>query len=434
LHQQSSQLQTTFFINRVQDFRRSKEKHKEKPSNEPERSRSESQIERLEASQSSINLISTMSTAVLSTTTIPVATASGWLALLQEPDVTLQSHALTKLLGCVETLWHEVAEALPDLEALAENLELPAQTRQTAAAVASRVFFHLGEPQQALRLALEAGELDFTANDPYSKRLVSAALDAYIAHRRKQEDEEETTADAINLPIVPLQALVHKLLKTSCEKGHAADALGIAMEAREADQVQSILEQYPHLCAAALEALKVSSSKAFRTQVLQAIAGCLNDTQVDLRVLVHQLLKQPEPVAQVLNKLLMGNEEDSLLGFQVCFDLIDSGDQAFVQTVATGVAASFANDAENARWLQAQRILVGGFESELALSFLHKQSSADRLIMEQMKKALEERGSGGRNSILHNAAVMTHAYLYAGTTNDSFLRDYLDWMKKASNW
>jgi 26S proteasome regulatory subunit N2 len=70
----------------------------------------------------------------------------------------------------------------------------------------------------------------------------------------------------------------------------------------------------------------------------------------------------------------------------------------------------------------------------LALSFLHKHSNADRRIMEDLKKAMEERGGGGRNSILHNAAVITHSYLYAGTTNDSFLRDHLDWMKKASNW
>lgn len=382
-----------------------------------------------------------MSTAVLSTSVIPVPTASGWLALLQEPDVALQSHALSKLLGCVETLWHEVAEALPDLEALAENTDLPLATRQTAAAVASRVFFHLGEPQQALRLALEAGELDFTKkNDPYSKRLVAAALDAYIAHRRK-EDDDDTTPAAIDttatdpIPIIPLQALVFKLLTISCEAGHAADALGIAMEAREADQVQSILQQYPHLCALALEVSSGSShSKAFRTQVLQSVAACLPTSDVDMRVLVHQRLKQPEPVAQVLNQLLMGSEEQALLGFQVCFDLIDSGDQAFVKAVATFCLAAMPEAAESARWKQAERILVGGFESELALSFLHKQSGADRLIMEQMKKALEERGSGGRNSILHNAAVMTHAYLYAGTTNDSFLRDYLDWMKKASNW
>lgn len=39
-----------------------------------------------------------------------------------------------------------------------------------------------------------------------------------------------------------------------------------------------------------------------------------------------------------------------------------------------------------------------------------------------------------RNSVLHNCAVTAHGYLNAGTTNDDFLRDNLDWMKKASNW
>ena len=384
---------------------------------------------------------------------IPVPTATGWLALLQEPDVTLQTHALNKLLGSVETLWYEVATVLPDLEALAENTDLPLETRQIAAAVASRVFFHLGEPQQALRLALEAGELDLGQNDPYSKRLVAAALDSYIALRRSQEDEENTTTSTTTaitsatrnestdpLPVIPLQTLVHKLLRLSCESGHAADALGIALETREADQVQSILQQHRQLCAVALEAASqgsFSNNKAFRTQVLQTVAECLPENQVDLRVLVYQRLKEPIPVANLLQQLLLGTEEEALLGYQVCFDLIDSGDQAFASAVAGKLAVAFSASETNdhvACWKQAERILVGGFESELALSFLHKQSNADRLIVEQLKKALEERGSGGRNSILHNAAVVTHAYLYAGTTNDSFLRDYLDWMKKASNW
>ena len=45
----------------------------------------------------------------------------GLLALLSEPDPSLVSHALTKLLSVVDALWHEVAEALPDLEAIAEG-------------------------------------------------------------------------------------------------------------------------------------------------------------------------------------------------------------------------------------------------------------------------------------------------------------------------
>jgi 26S proteasome regulatory subunit N2 len=77
--------------------------------------------------------------------------------------------------------------------------------------------------------------------------------------------------------------------------------------------------------------------------------------------------------------------------------------------------------------------LTGGLTSELAISFLHKHSDSDPLIMENLKQGLDSSG-GGRNSTLHNCAVLTHSYLNAGTTNDAFLRDNLEWMKKASNW
>ena len=113
--------------------------------------------------------------------------------------------------------------------------------------------------------------------------------------------------------------------------------------------------------------------------------------------------------------------------------MVDSGDQAFVSRVAEALTAKKTPENSD-RWDQVDKVMTGGFSSELALSFLHKHSQADRLIMETLKKSLEERGSGGRSSVLHNAAVVTHSYLHAGTTNDTFLRDYLDWMKKASNW
>jgi len=381
-----------------------------------------------------------------------VATASGYIALLQEPDVTLRKHALTKLLACVDTLWHEVAESLPDLETIAEDLDLPLEMRQTAAAVASRVFFHLEEPSQALRLALEAGEahFDLQTKSPYVERLITAALDAYVQERRKLIDDSVTTGkepkEELGISMEQLQAMVYRLLETSCASGKYEHALGIALEAQETDKLKDILMSSgpdASLLKYALQSsIKIVTSKTFRQEALKVIAECLdkilNETTktaaVDL-ILVYQLLGEADSVAGVLAQLLKGNEEDSLLGFQLCFDLVDSGDQAFVTRVAKELRTNAPNDATSkARWAQVERVMVGGFSSELALSFLHKHSNADRLIMENVKKSLEERGSGGRSSVLHNAAVITHSYLHAGTTNDAFLRDYLDWMKKASNW
>ena len=377
-----------------------------------------------------------------------VATASGWIALLQEPDVVLRSHALKKLLECVDTLWHEVAESLTDLETIAEDLDLPLPMRQTAAAVASRVFFHLEEPSQALRLALEAGEehFDLRQKTPYVERLITAALDAYVQERRRilmDEVESAEAKDELGIPMDQLQGMVYRLLEACCAEGKHDHALGIALEAQEANKLRGILESSgpdPALLKYALQSsIKLVTSKSFRQEALLIIADCLlgqvntrSSVAVDLMI-VYQLLGRHEAVADVLALLLNGSEENVLLGFQLSFDLVDSGDQAFVTRVAQSLKMK-APDEQSENWAKVEKVMVGGFSSELALSFLHKQSQADRLIMETLKKSLEERGSGGRSSVLHNAAVITHSYFHAGTTNDTFLRDNLDWMKKASNW
>lgn len=385
----------------------------------------------------------------------PVATASGYIALLQEPDATLKKHALTKLLSCVDTLWHEVAESLPDLETIAEDLDLPLEMRQTAAAVASRVFFHLEEPSQALRLALEAGEkhFDLQTKSPYVERLITAALDAYVQERRKLIEDspsgKDGDAEELGISIEQLQGMVYRLLEASCNEGKYEHALGVALEAQETSKLADILKSSgpdAGLLKYALQSsITIVTSKSFRQEALKVIAECLSSILKDQKtksaavdlMIVYQLLGNSEAAADVLAELLRGTEEDALLGFQLSFDLVDSGDQSFVTKVAN-VLKSKAPEGDDKtmkeRWTQVERVMIGGFSSELALSFLHKQSHADRLIMETVKKSLEERGSGGRSSVLHNSAVMTHSYLHAGTTNDAFLRDYLDWMKKASNW
>jgi 26S proteasome regulatory subunit N2 len=373
-------------------------------------------------------------------------TASGWLALLQEEDAILQEHALKQMLLHVESLWHEMAAALPDLEALAE--ENRATISPLAAAVASRVFFHLDESPQALKWALQAGSAylsDATEipGSPYVQRLVTAALDAYIEARK--EDAEEKKSD--EPPLIPPEALaqmVEGLVASACTHGHYRDALGLALEARQTVQVAVIVKDANSLdfTRAAVETVvQWVADKAWRAEVLALLVKALEEgwpaeTACDC-VLLYQRLGRPSMVALALAKLLKDeNADQQLLGLQLVFDLTDAGDQAFCHLVAqewlnaetTETAGSWTKALD-----QGLRVLQGGFAAELAVSFLHKQSAADRHFMESIKKALEERSSS-RQAALHTAAVVTHSYLHAGTTNDSFLRDYLDWMKKASNW
>jgi len=262
-------------------------------------------------------------------------------------------------------------------------------------------------------------------------------------------EKDAAASEELGISMDQLQGMVYRLLEASCADGKYEHALGIALEAQETTKLRDILmssgPKVELLKYALQSSVKLVTSKAFRQEALKVIAECLDKNLNDHKdkgaavelVIVFQLLGMPESVAEVLAKLLKGSEEDALLGFQLCFDLVDSGDQAFVTRVATVLKTKLPEGDDSTlkeRWDQVERVMIGGFSSELALSFLHKQSHADRLIMENIKKSLEERGSGGRSSVLHNSSVITHCYLHAGTTNDAFLRDYLDWMKKASNW
>lgn len=401
----------------------------------------------------------------LSSTMIPVArsagtatpSAAGLLALLTEEDMILRKVALERLLKVVDTLWHEVAEYLPDLEAMAEDDTMDVSVRQTAAAVASRVFFHLEEPNQALRLALEGGSHNFDiVNDrssAYVECLVSAAIDAYVKVKQNQRSEEEELEEEI-AAIDPekLQQVVQLMFQRCYDDQQYTHALGVALEARQVHKVKEVLDHCPpppanQLCPTLQYALHAAvhmvTTKNFRDQVLKVIAdklsqqSLLNMSTATTLTLCHQLLHMPAEVAKTLNTLLdSSSAEHSLLAHQICFDLVDSGDQNFVVKVSEGLPSEKKEHQSDLVWdrfVKAQKILVGGFASELSLSFLHKHSDADKRIMANLKKSLEERG-GSRNSVLHHCAIVTHAYLNAGTTNDSFLRDHLDWMRKASNW
>lgn len=525
-----------------------------------------------------------------STVIVPI-TATGLLSLLSEPSLELKHYALTQLLSIVDTLWHEIGHALPDLEALSEeewtisdsssSLSLKNEIRHLAAAVASKVFFHLEEPFQALRLALESNEAYFhsllnvsssssmanhhTQEDTYVQVLVGAAMEAYISQARKRyyimessnsklssTDTNTTVPVAVatatggggilknidatlleSLNSTKLLQLVHVMFQKCFLDLNFKYPLGIAIEARDISLLDMILKQVQDQCCSMEQVSSSSSSlwtlyhvlvyamnivtssttmddtmsttfrhvvlhvvgkhfKAFITSLSYHEKETTRDTMNDEGGTIHtssnndekpqeevvypilvttledkkrfstlrmkcivsfiqiqQRLKQSSSIASILNQLLLVSsaqegqddddeeEKDLLLALQIGFHLMDSGDQNFVDCIAKELlepSITLRNySMYKSRVDKMKRILVGGFSSELSLLFLHKYSDSDRLIMDNVKKTLEERG-GSRNSVYHNCAVVTHSYLNAGTTNDSFLRDNLDWMKKASNW
>lgn len=104
-------------------------------------------------------------------------TTAGLLALLEEDDASLQAYALDRINSLVDSFWAEIADyvvqmyvialciALPELvltrgccsETLSEDQAFAG--RQLASLVASKVYYHLGNLDEALNFALGAGKL-----------------------------------------------------------------------------------------------------------------------------------------------------------------------------------------------------------------------------------------------------------------------------------
>lgn len=74
-------------------------------------------------------------------------------------------------------------------------------------------------------------------------------------------------------------------------------------------------------------------------------------------------------------------------------------------------------------------ILQGTKSIELNLEFLYRNNHTDTVILNKIKDSLE-----ARNSIFHTAVTLANAFMHAGTTNDKFFRDNLEWLGKAVNW
>lgn len=109
--------------------------------------------------------------------------ASQFLAMLSDSIQEKQVYALRKIAQIVDYQWPEISDQLPRIESLMDEESFP--EKQLAAAVASKVFYYLQEHDEALRLALEAGDrFDITVDDNlYTETLVHKCIDLYIQKR-----------------------------------------------------------------------------------------------------------------------------------------------------------------------------------------------------------------------------------------------------------
>ncbi|KAF2867995.1 armadillo-type protein [Massariosphaeria phaeospora] len=100
-----------------------------------------------------------------------------------------------------------------------------------------------------------------------------------------------------------------------------------------------------------------------------------------------------------------------------------------ISTVVSRTKEKASNEEEVKAFTSLRQVLQGTKSIELNLEFLYRNNHADKAILNKVRDSLE-----ARNSIFHSSVTFANAFMNAGTTNDTFFRENLDWLGKAVNW
>ncbi|CAG2241659.1 PSMD1 [Mytilus edulis] len=413
-----------------------------------------------------------------------ITSAAGVISLLDEPEPQLKVFALEKLNRIVNVFWAEISEAIGKIEILYEDVAF--KNSELAALVASKVYYHLGAFDDSLTYALGAGNL-FNVNDTteYVETIIAKCIDHYTKLRVANIDVGEGEQVMID---ERLEAIVNRMFQRCLADKQFKQAVGIALETRRIDIFEKAILQADDVNSMLSYSLKVCMSlignRQFKKTVLQVLSKLYMGLQTPDYINVCQcfiFLDDPQSVADILERLIKGTEENLLMAYQIAFDLYDSATQQFLQRVTNSLRstvplpepeksvkteedkkdsemeiddsktqATVATDATKAtdtttvksepqhplseedkkiqeRMKKLQTILGGDLTIGHNLQFLIRNNKTDMLILKNTKDAV-------RNSVCHSATVMANSFMHCGTTCDQFLRDNLEWLARATNW
>ncbi|KAM0013656.1 putative armadillo-like helical, 26S proteasome regulatory subunit RPN2 [Helianthus debilis subsp. tardiflorus] len=420
-----------------------------------------------------------------------VSSAGGLLAMLNEPHPSLKLHALSNLNAFVDHFWPEISTSVPiifgdtesvgvrfvvlgsDKESLYEDEEF--DQRQLAALLVSKVFYYLSELNDSLSYALGAGSLfDVSEQSYYVDTLLAKAIDEYATLRTKAAESKEASADVD----LRLEAIVERMLDKCITDGKYQQAIGMSIECRRLDKLREAITKSDNVHATLSYCTDVSHAfvnrREYRREVLLLLVKVYQDLASPDYLNICQclmFLDQPDGVASILEKLLRSeNKDDAMMAFQIAFDLIENEHQAFLLSVrdqlsspklkpetpavternpsvsedtqmadetqpliATEVTVPESDDPTEViyaeRLTKLKGILSGETSIQLTLQFLYSHNKSDLLILKTIKQSIEM-----RNSVCHSATIYANALMHAGTTVDTFLRENLDWLSRATNW
>lgn len=93
------------------------------------------------------------------------------------------------------------------------------------------------------------------------------------------------------------------------------------------------------------------------------------------------------------------------------------------------VSAPTKLTAEQTKIGKLRNVLSGKVTAALSLDFLCSHNRSDAYLLKKIKQSLD-----GRSSVSHSALIFCNAIAHGGTAIDTFLRENLDWLARATAW
>lgn len=138
--------------------------------------------------------------------------------------------------------------------------------------------------------------------------------------------------------------------------------------------------------------------------------------------------RSPEPLPAPPSSESTPAEQDS--NAPVPMETDTSGDAgADTPTVAPSTTPVPSLTKEEKKIVKLRRVLNGDVTAELYLDFLCSKNRSDNYLLKKIKQSLD-----GRSSVCHSALLFSNAITHSGTAVDSFLRQNLDWLARATAW
>lgn len=274
-----------------------------------------------------------------------ITSASGIISLLDEPQSELKEYALHKLNDIVDEFWPEISEVIVKVESLCEDKSF--KNRDLAALLASKIYYHLGSFDDCLAYAISANKLfDINHKSEYVDTIISKCIDQYAKLRLQNLQVKQGDTKATKVTVDPrLEGIVNRMFERCFAHHQYKQVLGLALETRRMDvfersittsqDVPSMLSYAFRVCMSLIE------NRQFRDDVLRILVRLYRNLEKPDYINMIQcliFLDDAKSVADILDRLTKSERnEDSLMAYQIAFDLYESGTQQFLIRVIQSI-------------------------------------------------------------------------------------------------